>query len=115
MSAIVKKLENIEKAKGFEIKYVIYSSIERRKTSAQVISTANHKKKITSSQWEFKVKTSNCPKRGKMQATKSRLVVVFNLIGWEIGASFLDRSQREVWQNQGNSRVIFDIKFKTAQ
>ena len=31
-------------------------------------------------------------KRGKTRATKSRLVLVLHLIGWEVGASFLNQS-----------------------
>ena len=51
------------------------------------------------SQWEFKVKT------GKEHETREnaggQIVIVFlvlNLIGWEVGASFLDQSQNEVKQ-----------------
>ena len=38
--------------------------------------------------------------RGKMWVSKSRLVLVVRLIGWEDGVSFLDQSQSEVTQNQ---------------
>ena len=39
---------------------------------------------------------SKCLKRGKTQVTKSWLVLVRNLIGWESGTCFLDQSQRLV-------------------
>ena len=44
--------------------------------------------------WELKVKT---------RATKSWLVLVFHLIGWESGASFLVQSQ---------SRITFGAQLK---
>ena len=40
-------------------------------------------------------KQVNCPKSGKTQVTKLRLVLVVHLIGWENGASELDRSQSD--------------------
>ena len=40
-------------------------------------------------------KQENCLKRGKTQATRSWLVLVLHLIGWESGASFLNQSQSE--------------------
>ena len=51
--------------------------------------------KLTSSlaNEDSKVNQANCLKRGKTQVTKSRLVLVLHLIGWESGASFLDQSQ----------------------
>ena len=40
-------------------------------------------------------KQANCPKSGKTQVTKLRLVLVLHLIGWENGASELDQSQSD--------------------
>lgn len=46
-------------------------------------------------------KKTNDQKRGKTQATKSRLGIVWRLIGWEHGgASFLDQSETDLKQNQ---------------
>ena len=45
-------------------------------------------------------KQVKCPKSGKTQVTKLRLVLVLYLIGWDDGASDLDQSQSEVKQNQ---------------
>ena len=40
-------------------------------------------------------KQVKCPKSGKTQVTKLRLVLVLHLIGWENGASELDQSQSD--------------------
>ena len=50
--------------------------------------------------------------RGKMWVSKSRLVLVVRLIGWEDGVSFLDQSQSEVTQNQNIPEFTFDTHFK---
>ena len=45
-------------------------------------------------------------KRGKTRVTKSRLVLVLNLIGSKGGASFLDKSQSVIKQNQCNPGLL---------
>ena len=55
---------------------------------------------------ELKAKQANYLKRGKTRMTKSWLVLVLHLIGWEVDASFLDQSQSEVKQNQSNSGLL---------
>ena len=47
-------------------------------------------------QWELEVNALGA-KRGKTRATKSRLVLVLHLIGWEDGASILNQSQSVVY------------------
>ena len=54
-------------------------------------------------------------KGGKTHATKSRLVLVLLLIGWESGASFLLTNQGEVKQNQDNYQITFDTQLKNVQ
>ena len=44
--------------------------------------------------------------------TKSRLVLVLNLIGWENGASFLGKLESEVKQNRSNPGVTIDTQLK---
>ena len=61
------------------------------------------------SQSELKV---NGLKRGEMEMTKSRLVLVLYLIGWEGGASFLDKSQNAVKQNQCNPGLLSTLSWK---
>ena len=46
--------------------------------------------------------------RGKAQATKSRLVSVWNLIGSESGVTFLDQPHNEVKQNQTIKDYLWD-------
>ena len=53
-------------------------------------------------------------KCGKTRASKSRLVLVLRLIGWESGASFFNQSESEVKQNQSKHNITFDIQLKTA-
>ena len=55
-----------------------------------------------------------CAKRGKTRVTKLRLSLVFHLIGWGRGASFLNQSQHVVKQNQSKSGITFDTQLKTA-
>ena len=50
-------------------------------------------------------KRATCLKRGKTLATKSRSVLVLNLIGRENGVSFLNQSRGEVKQNKSNSEL----------
>ena len=53
-------------------------------------------------------------KRGETRASKSRLVLVLLLIGWENGARFLSQSQSEAIKNQSNCEITFDTQMKTA-
>ena len=46
-----------------------------------------------------------------MRVTK---LFVLRLIGWEVGASFLDQSQSELKQNQSKIRITFDASLKTG-
>ena len=46
---------------------------------------------------------SNRLKHGKTRATKSRLVLILNLIGWESGVIFVDQLHNEVKQNKAIS------------
>ena len=52
-------------------------------------------------------------KRGKTRAAKTRLVLVWIPIGWESGASFVNRSQ-SVMQNQSKREITFDTQLKIA-
>ena len=100
-------------------------STECLKTRTEVITTPNQMKgkyqeePIRTQRKRTKV---NCLKRGKTQATKSRLVLVLHLIGWETGVSFLSRSQCEVKQNQKTrnyqllySAIILPLRFRIGQ
>ena len=81
------------------------------KTKSNVIVTANHN--ITRNHWKLQVgKKANCLKRGKMKATKVRLVLVLNLIGWESSASFLDQLLIEVKQNQSTPGLLSSLNYK---
>ena len=51
-------------------------------------------------------------KRGKTRATKSRLVLVLYLIGWEGDARFLNQSQSIVKQDQSNSGLLSTLNWK---
>ena len=72
-------------------------SLECRKTKTRVITLANHKGHII--KWTnqntklFHVADAKC---GKTRPSESRLVLVLLLIGWKIGASFLNQSRSEV-------------------
>ena len=90
--------------RGFNLRWRIW--IER-------FSTANHmKENITGAKENWKWKQANCLKRGKTRVTKSRLIEVLNLIGWESGASFLDQSQNEVKQKQSNPGFLWTFTWK---
>ena len=67
------------------------------------------------SQWEFKVKISKLPKRGKTLLTKFRLVLLLRLIGWENSADFLDQLQSEVKRDQSNPRLFSTLNRKLLQ
>ena len=71
-------------------------SIESRKTKTKVIAMSNQKE----------AKQEHCLKRGKTQATRSWLVLVLHLIGWESGASFLNQSQSEIRKNLSNPGLL---------
>lgn len=67
------------------------------------ISTDYSKIKIkVISLWDRKVKQFNRLRCVKTRLIKKRSDLVFNVIGWEDGVSFLDQSQSEVEQNRGN-------------
>ena len=53
-------------------------------------------------------------KRGKTRPSKSRLVLVLLLIGWESGARFLSQSRSVAMQNQNNREITFDTQLKTT-
>ena len=53
-------------------------------------------------------------KRGKKGASKTRLVWVLFLIGWESAANLADQSQSEGKKNQSKREITFDIQLKTA-
>ena len=58
-------------------------------------------------------KKTNDQKRGKTQATKSRLGIGWRLIGWEHGgASFLDQSETDLKQNQRNPGLLSKLNWK---
>ena len=68
-------------------------SIEWRKTKTKVITNANKnngKYHKDSMRTQSKYMQTTSTERGKTQVTKSRLVLVLLLIGWEGSASFLD-------------------------
>ena len=92
-------------------------SSECRKTKTKAITTANHIKR-KSTQWTNKNSKQihvTGAKRGKTHVTKSWLVLVLHLIGWEGGTSFFfNQSQNVVKQNQSNLAIIFDSQLKTV-
>ena len=53
-------------------------------------------------------------KRGKTRTGKSPLVLVFLLIGREIGARFFSQSQTVAMQNQSNCEITFETQLKSA-
>ena len=53
-------------------------------------------------------------KHGKTCVSKSWLVLVLFLIGWESGARFFSHSQSVAVQNQSNCDITFDTQLKTA-
>ena len=57
----------------------------------------------------LKWKQPNCLKSGKTQMTKSWLVIVLHLNGWESGASFLDQSQSKVNLNWSYHRSLLTL------
>ena len=84
----------------WEVYSVECFSIEYRKTKTRVITTNQEKEKYL---WEPKRTQSKTSQlRGKTRATKSWLVLVMNLIGWESSGSFQDQSQSKVKQKKIN-------------
>ena len=81
-------------------------SFECRKTKTKVITLANHNRcKQRANQNSKQIHVTGA-KRGKTRASKSRLFLVFFLIGWESGASFANQSRSEGKQNQSKTKAI---------
>jgi len=55
-----------------------------------------------------------CLERRKTHVSKSWLVLVFHLIGWESGMSFFIQSENTVEQNQSKHNITFDTQLKIA-
>ena len=77
----------------------------------------NHQRHNNNSQWEerkisWRANENSNLTRGKTRVTKSWLVLVLHLIGWERGASFLDQSQSKVTQNRCNPRLLSKLNWK---
>ena len=77
----------------------------------------NHQRHNNNSQWEerkisWRANENSNLTRGKTRVTKSWLVLVLHLIGWERGASFLDQSKSNVTQNQCNPRLLSKLNWK---
>ena len=90
-----------------------FFSTECHTIKAKVIIMAKEETKIplrVDDNWEWK--HPNYLKRGKRRAAKLWLVLVLHLIGWESGASFFDRSQGEVKQNQSNPWLLSTLNWK---
>ena len=85
-------------------------SIECRRAKVKEIETANRsERKYRWANENSNLERANCPNRGKTRLAKSRLVLVLNRIGLEIGASFLYQS----WKPK-QSRMTFDTQLKTV-
>ena len=85
-------------------------SIECRKTKTKVITTANQNK---DKYHKEPMRTqSKYMKSGKTRVTKSRLVLVLLLIGWEGGVKFTDQSESVVKQNQCNPGILSTLSWK---
>ena len=69
------------------------------------ISTANHSKEAPLVVKNKKNKNKQ-PEGRETRVTKSRLVLVLNLIGSQNGASILDQSYKEMEENQRNPRLL---------
>ena len=82
--------------------------IECRKTITKVITL----RKDTETHCLIKTR-SNYTKSGKTCASKSGLVWVLLLIGWESGASFLSQSLSVVMQNQSKRKLLSTLKWKS--
>ena len=80
-------------------------------TKTKAITTAGHSKE-TRSQSEIRVKTGKLLEAREIQVIKSRLVLFFNLIGSESGASFLDQWVNEVKRNQSSPGSLSTLNRK---
>ena len=77
------------------------------KTKTKAIIPANHRKgSSTWSQWELKVKTSELPVTRENAGDQVVIDVSLSLIGWEGGASFLDRSANCL--DQSHNEIVLD-------
>ena len=77
----------------------------------------NHQRHNNNSQWEerkisWRANENSNLTRGKTRVTKSWLVLVLHLIGWERGVSFLDQPKSKVTQNQCNPRLLSKLNWK---
>ena len=75
-------------------------SIECRKTKAITLANHNWRKQRSEPIRNSKGIHVTGAKRGKTRASKSRLVLVLFLIGWESGAIFANQSQSVVKQKR---------------
>ena len=76
----------------------------------QRFSIFNKKKgKYSENHENSKEKQANRQKCGKTRMTKSWLVLVLHLIGWESGPGFWDQSQRKVKQNQYKLKFLSTV------
>lgn len=55
--------------------------------------------------------TRKLPVARETRVTTSRSILVLHLIGWEIGANFLDQSQTVVRQNQSNHGLLSTLNW----
>ena len=109
---ISSQLQHWKSFTSFRSERLFLFSVQCCKIKTKAISTANRcKGSIMRNQWELEVKIRNLPEVWETRVTKLWLVLVLNLIGRESGANFLDRSKREVKQEQ----IIFgeSYTFKT--
>ena len=58
--------------------------------------------------------TNQKSKQIQTRPSKSRLVLVLFLIGWESGENFFNQSERVVKQTQSKHNITFDTQLKTA-
>ena len=94
--------------------------IERFSNECQNQNQSNHS---IQSQWEQNTKWTNHKskqiqiiwvKSGKTCVSKSRLVLVLHLIGWESGASFFNQLESMAKQNPSKHNITFDTQLKSA-
>ena len=78
--------------------------MHRYRALSTAISTANHSKEAPLVVKKKQNKNKQ-PEGRETRVTKSRLVLVLNLIGSQSGASFLDQSYNEIEENQSNPRL----------
>lgn len=103
--ASVRYDKNTVRGKAFD-----WVSQSLRNRQRKEIETANRsERKYRGANENSNLEQANCPNRGKTRLAKSRLVLVLNRIGLEIGASFLYQS----WKPK-QSRMTFDTQLKTV-